>query len=705
MVTLPDRQAGEIPELPPMPPHASAASVLVQALPSLSPATRMGVVDAAEANMKVNANGRWADFDRNTTPYMNEPSDMTNSRLYREVIFAGPARAGKTVMLLATVSHLIVCDPGICRIVHMTENSGEQWVDEELMPMIENSPELSRRQGRGRSDRNILSKKFIGGAKVLIGAPTKNFLSGNTTRVVLFTDIDRMALNIGKEGSPFAMGAKRTETLGSRGMTVAEASPGHVITDPGWRAKTPHEAPPCAGILDLYNGGTRGRWYWDCPECGEAFEPRFERLRYDKTLSPAEAGAAAYMLCPHHGCVIEHSQKIALNRAGYWLHETPEGGLARLDSGDVLKSDRVSYHLNGAAASFASWARLVSKYETALQSYKNGGDESPLQVTINTDQGMPYLPRAMSDEGALTVEGLRALCQPLAQKIAPEWARFLIASVDVQAHYFEVQITAFGLDGRRAIIDRYPIKDAPESAPGAAGRLLEPHTYIEDWDALLPILETVYPVQGQDYGLRVMALACDFHGKPGVSDRATAFWQKRRKLGEVSKWFFVRGHGGFKVEGRQWYRAPLRASDGKPARDIKLLNIATDKHKDTTFASLSRPDGGAGALILGQWMSDDQLKEFTAEMRSDKGWVRRPNMPRNESIDLSGYAQALAEHKGLLKLDPSNPRPWALGGLENTYAVAIADPSRGEAPQIATVARIDPVEQKRKSPRRIAYLD
>ena len=115
MVTLPDRQAGEIPELPPMPPmppHASAASVLAQALPSLSPATRMGVVEAAEADMKVNANGRWADFDRNTTPYMNEPSDMTNSRLYREVIFAGPARAGKTVMLLATVSHLVVCDPG-----------------------------------------------------------------------------------------------------------------------------------------------------------------------------------------------------------------------------------------------------------------------------------------------------------------------------------------------------------------------------------------------------------------------------------------------------------------------------------------------------------------------------------------------------------------------------------------------------------------
>jgi len=697
MVTLPNRRAGEIPELPPMPPYASAPSVLEQALPSLSPATRMGVVDAAEAYMKVNANGRWASFDRGVTPYMIEPAEMTISRRYREVIFAGPARAGKTVMLMSTVSHLVICDPGVCQIVHMTEATAEAWVDQELMPMIENSPELAKRQGRGRSDRNILSKKFIGGAKVAIGPPTKAFLSGKTTRTVLFTDLDRMALNIGKEGSPFAMGAKRTETLGSRGMTVAEASPGHVITNPEWKPSTPHEAPPCAGILDLYNGGTRARWHWNCPSCGEAFEPRFDRLSYDKSLSPADAGASAVMICPHNGCVIEHRDKVNLNRAGYWLHEAAEGGLARIESGDVLKSDRVSYWLNGAAAAFASWARLVGKYETALLTLKAGGDESPLQVTINTDQGLPYLPRAMSDEGALSLEDLRASCKPYAQGIAPEWARFVIVSVDVQGNRFDVQVTAYGVDGRRAIIDRFDLHTPPEGAPHAADRMLDPATYLEDWAVLLPLMDAVYPVKGARYGLRPLALGCDFHGKPGVSDNATKFWQARRKDGEASKWFMIRGHGGFKVEGRQWYRAPTRASDGKQARDIKLLNIATDKHKDTTFASLGRADGGPGSLILGEWMPDDRIKEFTAEKRGDKGWVKRPNMPRNESIDLSGYAQAVAEHKGLLKLDPVSPKPWALGGLENPNAVELIG---GVAPDALPAAA-----QARKPIRRMSYLE
>ena len=699
MVTLPNRRPGELTELPPMPPYASAPAILKQALPSLSPATRMGVVDAAEKHMKVNANGRWASFDRNVTPYMIEPANMMTSRRFRELIFAGPARAGKTVMLLCGVSHLVLCDPGRCQIVHMTESTAETWVDEELMPMIENSPELAKRQGRGRSDRNILSKKFIGGAKINIGAPTKAFLSGKTTRLVLFTDLDRMALTIGREGSPFAMGAKRTETLGSRGMTVGEASPGHTITDPGWKPETPHEAPPVAGgVLDLYNGGTRGRWYWDCPSCGEAFEPRFDRLSYDKTLPPAEAGEGAVMICPHNGCVIEHRQKVALNRAGYWLHETASGGLARIDSGEVLKTDRVSYHLNGAAAAFASWARLVSKYETAMRAYRTGGDENALQVTINTDQGMPYLPRAMSDEGALTVEALREQAAPLAQGVAPDWARFLIASVDVQGNRFVVQITAYGIDGRRAIIDRFDLHTPPEGAPMAADRVLEPHTYLEDWAVLLPILETPYRVDGAEWGLVPMALACDFHGKPGVSDNATKFWQARRKEGAADRWYFVRGHGGFKTEGRQWYRAPERASDGKKARDIKLLNIATDKHKDTVFAGLGRTDAGPGALIVGDWMPDAALKEFTAEKRTDKGWQKRPNMPRNESIDLSAYAQAVAEFKGLLKLDPANLRPWALGGLENPYAVRMGE-ADGPAPAPDTDRR------KPKPARRIAFLE
>ncbi|CUH66826.1 Bacteriophage tail assembly protein [Thalassovita gelatinovora] len=699
---MPDRPAGKLPELPPLPPFASARDVLRRCLPSLLPATRMSVVEAAIKHMKVNANGRWVAFDPDVTPMMVEPANMLASRFYREWVFVGPARTGKTVMLLKGTAHAITCDPGVVHITHMTEGTAEKWVDEELLPMIENSPELAKRQGTGRSDRNILSKKFVGGTKVTIGPPTKANLSGRTIRTVLFTDLDRMPLTVGKEGTPFTMGAKRNETLGSRGMTAAESSPGHPITDPEWVPSTPHEAPPAAGIVDLYNGGTRGRWYWDCPCCGEPFQPLFELLEYDETLLPAEAGAQAYMVCPHEGCggVIEAGQKVTLNRSGYWLHETAEGGLARIDSGEVLKSERISWMMNGAAASFASWARLVSKYETARRALKATGDEEPLKVTINTDQGMPYLPMALKVEAALTIADLKADRLKIPQKVAPSWTRFLVVSVDVQKGRFVVQVMAYGLDGQRVPIDRFDLHTPPPTAPRASDRMLEPEKYIEDWEVLRPLLTSAYPVEGADHGLTPLAVACDFHGQPGVSDKANQFWDARVADGERDKWFFIRGHGGFKVDGRIWYKQPTRANSGEKARSIWLLNIATDKLKDTLFAALSRVEGGPGSQRVPEWMGDDHLKEFTAEHRKPTGYEKRKNMPRNEAIDLSSYAQALAEHKGLKRLTSQAALPdWALSGLANSNAV----PLETDGTPVPEAERPERVEQPVVT--RIGYLE
>lgn len=698
MIVLPSRKSDEVPELPPMPPYASATSVLPRALPTLSPANRMTVVDAAEEYMRVNANGRWAGFDRNVTPYMIEPANMMASRRYREIIFVGPARTGKTVMLLQGVSHLVMCDPGPCQIVHMTEQSAADWVDSELRPMIENSEGIAERQGLGRSDRNILSKKFVGGAKVTLGPPTKTYLSSKTTKLVMFTDLDRMPLNIGKEGHPFTMGAKRTETLGSRGMTVGESSPGHLIKDADWTPSSVHEAPPCDGILDLYNGGTRACWYWVCPDCKGEFEPRADRLEYDATLTPTAAGKAAVMVCPHCGAWIEHRHKVELNRGGYWLHETEGGGLVQIDSPDVRPSERLSYQLDGAAAAFASWARIIAKYETARRAVENGGAEEALQVVVNTDFGRAHLPIALKNEGGLTLADLRAMCRKMGKGIAPPWTRFVIASADVQGNRFAVQITAFGIDGRKAIIDRFDLHIPPQDAPFADDRMLDPAKYFEDWGVLLPILRTPYRVDGEDYGLIPMAMGCDFHGAAGVSDNATKFWQKRRSEGEASRWFFIRGHGGFKVDGRFWYKAPSRRNDGRVARDIKLLNIATDKFKDTVFAALGRQDGGQSSLMLGDWIPDEPLKEFTAEVWTSKGYEPVPGQTRNESIDLTSYAQAVAEYKGLLDLAPSNPPRWAIGGLNNEFAVPFT--SEGEVVEGAPTR-----PAKKRTPRRIAYLE
>lgn len=681
MIRIEDAKAISGTKFRPLPPYASPTDILKQALPALAPPRRMGVVEASVEYMKINAGGRFVDFDDGIAPYALEPASMISSRLYREMAFVGSARSGKTVILQQGIGYTIMCDPAVVHVFHMTESSARKWVDEELQPMIRNSPMIRDRQGKGRSDDNFFSKKFIGGTKLTIGPPVISALQGRSIRLVLITELDRAPLSIAGEGSLFELASTRTISFRSRGMTVAESSPVHPLKSSNFKPKTPHEAPAADGILGIYNGGTRARWYWDCFDCGEAFEPRFDRLVYNNELTPELAGASAEMCCPHCGSLMQHKSKVEANSHGYWLHETEDGKLARLDSGNIRTTDRLSYWLNGAAAAFSTWEHLVSKYEKAFRVFQDGGDEEPLKVTVNVDQGMPYLPRAMSEDGVLSLQVLIDKQRTMERGIAPSWTRFITVGVDVQKGRFVVQVLAWGVSGERAIVDRFDLHEPPKDAPGAADRILEPQTYIEDWEVLRPLLTTAYPIDGKEYGLTPIAVGCDFHGEPGVSDQAEKFWNARRKDGEIAKWFMIRGHGGLKVQDRVWYRAPERASGGKKVRSIKLLNVATDKLKDSVFAALSRVEDGPGAMHVPEWMSEAHLTEFTAERRDEKGWKKRKNMPRNEAIDISVYGLAVAIHKGAEKINWDSPPRWAEASQLNDFAVMLNEGEQGAAPR------------------------
>jgi len=115
--------------------------------------------------------------------------------------------------------------------------------------------------------------------------------------------------------------------------------------------------------------------------------------------------------------------------------------------------------------------------------------------------------------------------------------------------------------------------------------------------------------------------------------------------------------------------------------------------KDTVDAMLRKSAGGAGAMYLPAWMTDEeQVQEYCAEERTSDGWKPKQGIVRNEGTDLSVQARALAEHKGLLRLNPDNPLPWAVGGLDNINAVPLGK------------ARVDRTAAKPDAPMRINFL-
>lgn len=682
----------------PLPPYRDPRAALKDALPALRPPSRMSVTAAAEKYMRVRVGGQWRDFDRKVTPYMLEPTDMITSREFRGLSFCGPSQSGKTQMLQSAIAYCIACDPGRTALFQMTRDAASEYSQEKISPMLRNSPELVARQSSGRSADNIFEKKFRGGMRLTLNWPTITQFSSATIRTVLETDYDHFPDSIDGEGDGYTLGRARTRTHGSRGMCAVEGSPAKPILKEDWQPSRIHEAPPVtAGVLSLYNQGTRARLYWTCPHCEEQFEPNFNQLKYDSSLQPAEAAEKVEMVCPRNGCFIEHSEKYSMNLASIWLHESRCGTRAvPIDDPDRRPSDMVSYWMNGVAAAFATWADLVQQFEAAKRHFVATNDEEKLKSITNTGLGEPYLARAMVVDGQLTVKALQNKQRVLEQSTAPTWTRFITVGVDVQKGRFVVQVLAWGISGERAVIDRFDLGTPPVNAPRAKDRVLAPQTYIEDWEVLRPLLTTVYPVDGHDFGLTPMAIGCDFHGEAGVSDNAEKFWHARRKDGEVSRWYLIRGHGGFKVPDRVWYKAPERAHAGKKARSIKLLNVATDKLKDSVFSALSREDAGPGSMHLGDWMAKEHLEEFTAESREPTGWKPRKGMKRNESIDLSVYGLAVAIFKGMERIDWDSPPEWAVGGASNTYAVLLASEDTGPAP-----APKSPV----KSASRISFLE
>lgn len=704
MVEMADRALGGVVDIPPLPPFVNAREMLADALPLLDAPSRVTPTDAAERYVRVETRGVWQGFDRDVTPYMVEPNDTSQSRLFKGGAFVGPSQSGKTMALITTGLHPVTCDPGPVLIIHMDRPSRDRWVEESLNPVIRNSPDLRDRLGQSRDD-DTFSRKRFRGMRMMLGYPTPQWLSSAKYRLVCMTDFDHFPPELGvrkdaPEGSAFDMAQQRIKTFLSRGYVFAESTPAWPVTNPAWApsADAPHELPPVRyGIVPLYNRGTRGRWYWECPDCAERYEPRFDRLHFDEKKSPMDAGEGAEMQCPHCGGLIGPQHRNEMNRAALrrhdgWLHEgCGSGELVALSDMRVRQTEIASWSLDGAAATFSSWSDLVARFIEASRQAKELDDDLALGRFWYTDVGKPYARRAADADQELSVDALKADRIKVERGVLPPWARFVTVSIDVQSTRFPVQITAWGVDGRRTVVDRFDLFIPPADESGTVPeRSLSPAKYAADWDVLVELESRVWPVDGETYGLRAVGLVVDYQGEPGVSDNAEKFWMTRRKAGSAKRWFLSRGHGGFRQRDRVWHVAPERSNkDGGKGRNIRLLNMATDRLKDSVTAALTRPRDAVGCFLIPDFLEDHHLAEFCAEHRTEKGWEKKPGQKRNESLDLSVQAQALAEQKGLRRMSPENPWNWAILGEENPHCVLLAPTASEEAP-------VQPKKRKRR---------
>lgn len=644
----------------------SAWPVVRGAAEAFRPPRRVTVPEGAARNLKIvqpgGYTGLWSAVE---TPYMVEPMELLASRQHEAVVFVGPARSGKTMGLLdAWITYAVTCDPGDMLVIQMTQDKARDYSKTRIDRAIRHSPALGDLMSRRGHDDNTHDKLFRHGMWLKIGWPSASQLASSDYRYVALTDYDRMPDNVDGEGSAFQLGLKRTTTFLSRGMCMVESSPGKPITDPGYKLATPHEAPPAGGILGIYNRGDRRRLYWRCVNCKEYFqaEPGLslfsslpdedELLEVVRTADlQAMSVEHAVVFCRHCGGGIKAKHKQGLLQSGTWLRDGQEISKTGVKSDGGIQSSVASFWLGGVAAAYQSWESLLLRYLQALRGYAASGDEETLKTTVNTDQAMPYIPRALREDKTTDVADM---AEDFPRYVVPAAARFLVAAADVQggqAARFVVQVHAVGPNLEQWLVDRYDITDSARPGPGGYAPI-DPASYPEDWDLLnSKILQATYrtAVEGQE--LRVRMLVVDSGGEEGVSENAYQWFLRAAAKGLGQKIQLYKG--------ASTSTAPLlRKTRVGPQKSVHLLLCNANLLKDAVNNASRREDAGAARLHFPSWLGASFWDELKAEARQSNGTWKRTRK-RNEALDLCVMIRVGCLFLGADRINWAAPPAWA----------------------------------------------
>ena len=247
--------------------------------------------------------------------------------------------------------------------------------------------------------------------------------------------------------------------------------------------------------------------------------------------------------------------------------------------------------------------------------------------------------------------------------IVPAWARFIVASVDVQGGIgakFVVQVHAVGPDREQVPIDRYNIVDSAREGVGGPAPV-DPSTYPEDWDLVTErVMRSTYRIEDSELELRVHQVVVDTGGEgrkrgrgqaakvhEGVTALAYAYARRLRREGE-RRLVLIKGAPG---KGLDWLTRKTEVGGRAGHGDVTLHLLNSNRIKDIVAAS-ARRESGPGSLRFPGWLSQAWMDEFTAEVRNEDGtWTQIRS--RNESFDLCCYVQA-----GCMVLKVDTWRDW-----------------------------------------------
>jgi len=673
--------------------YAAISELVFDCAEMLRPPERMSVSEAAAAYRHVNSPGAYVGPWLNSkVPYMREPMDVFASTTFTGMVFVGPAQCGKTdSLIINTILYSVIIDPMDMMIVCPTNTAARDFSMRRVDRLNTYSDQVGKLMMPGSSADNTFDKQYRNGMLLSISWPTPTEVAGKPIGRVVITDRDRIDDDIGGDGEVYDLAAKRTTTYKSNAMCLVESSPSREVLDMKWIPSTPHEAPPCKGIISLYNRGDKRRWYWPCPHCDHYFEGQWKHLQWrrEEGMSNLDAGETARLHCPKCAEPIHQDERYDMNLWGMWVKDGEAVLPTGLRIGKGIRSMIASFWLRGIAAAFVTWKQLVVMYLDAEDEYERTGSEEGLKKFHNNDLGEPYLSKALRE--IRLPENIKARAEPLPQKKVPKGVRFLIATIDVQKGGFAIEVKGIapGMPFDMVFIDRFHITKSERLDDDGDPYPVRPHTYLEDWKLIVPqVMEREYELD-DDTG-RVMGIkmtGCDSGGKKGTTSRAYDFWRWLYASGNAQRFVLLKGdHARGQPRARVSFPDSGRKDDKSAARgDVPVLMLNSDMLKDDLDGRLDSIEPGKGMYRFPDWLPIEYFNELCAEVRTDKGWEHL-GTTRNEAWDLGyyGIGVAVSSYVRVESIDWENPPSWATDWSDGAANDFVRTPE-GETPNATRV--------------------
>lgn len=662
-------------------------SIIADLAELFRPPERLSVSQAAEKYVYLNTPGAYVGpYKNETAPYMVEPMDTMTARDKSGIAFVGPAQCAKTqCLLLNFAAYSIKVDPMDMILYCPTSTAARDFSMRRIDRMHRYSKEVGAMLMQKRDSDNTFDKHYTTGQILTMSYPSVTEMAGRPVGRIMLTDFDRMPEDVDGDGNPYDLASKRTTTFGSFAMTVAESSPSRPITDPKWIPTSLHEAPPTTGILALYNRGDRRKWYWPCPHCDEYFEGKFKLLVWDENLdNNLDKAETTRMACPHCGCLIHPDERYEMQLWGRWVKDGQAIDKNGRIYGPPIRTAIASFWLNGTAAAFTTWKKLVNDYLTALDEYHRTNSEESLKKFFNNDLGEPYYPK--SDGDVRFPEHLKSMAFKLPEREIPESVRFLVANVDVQRSSFIVQVHGIspGTPFDITVIDRFEIKKSDRVDSDNDPLPIKPASYLEDWRKIEElVMNKTYPLSdGSGRRMAIMMTSCDSGGYSkgkgeSVTTKAYDFYRLLKSEGKHGRFVLIKGDSkNNQPRTRVTFPDAQKKDDKSAARgDVPVLFFNSNLLKDDLDGRLDCVEPGKGMFITPDWLSDDFYRELCAETRTPQGW-KNIGGARNEAWDLAYYCIGLCISKFIRieVIDWNNPPSWAAPWDNNFHVSSVDDP-------------------------------